>query len=170
MAAPQPNPATVEALLDTTWRVAAVETARTEALDRKASTLATFSSLLSSLTATLGFRFVENADALWALVVFCIGLAALVLSVALAVRALLMSEYVTLGFAYVRGFPTWGEMVKPPDQLRGETMRGLVQSVARGRRVNDRTDGTLRKAFLALLLGLVLIAAEAGILAATSVV
>jgi hypothetical protein len=66
-------------LLDTTWRVAAVETARTDALDRKASTLATFSSLLSSLTATLGFRFVENADALWALVVFCIGLVGLVL-------------------------------------------------------------------------------------------
>lgn len=97
MAGPQPNPATVEVLLDTTWRVVAVENARTDALDRKASTLATFSSLLTSLTATLGFRFIDRADTVWALLVFWVGLAALVMSVALAVRALLLSEYVTAG-------------------------------------------------------------------------
>ena len=37
---PQPNPETVDALLDTTWRLAAAETARTDALDRKAATVA----------------------------------------------------------------------------------------------------------------------------------
>jgi hypothetical protein len=170
MAAPQVNPATVEALLDTTWRVAAAETARTDALDRKASTLATFSSLLTSLTATFGLRFVESADAVWALVGFCAGLAALVASVALAVLALLPSEYVALGTPYLRRLPTWGETRKPPEQVRGETMRGLVEVVMRERRANDRKAETVRKAFLALLLGLALIAAEAGILAATSVV
>jgi hypothetical protein len=36
--------------------------------------------------------------------------------------------------------------------------------------VNDRKAETVRKAFLALLFGLALIAAEAGILATTSVV
>lgn len=64
--APHPNPQTVEALLDTTWRVADAEAARTDALDRKASTLATFASLLASLTATLGARFLERVDEIWA--------------------------------------------------------------------------------------------------------
>jgi hypothetical protein len=170
MAAPQVNPATVEALLDTTWRVAAAETARTDALDRKASTLATFSSLLTSLTATLGLRFVETADAVWALVGFWIGLAALVASVALAVLALLPSDYLALGTPYVRRLPTWDEVRKPPEQVRGETMLDLVEAVARQRRVNDRKAETVRQAFLALLFGLAPIAAEAGILATTSVV
>jgi len=170
MAAPQVNPATVEALLDTTWRVASAETARTDALDRKASTLSTFSSLLTSLTATFGLRFVETADAVWALVGFCVELAALVASVALAVLALLPSAYLALGTAYLRRLLTRDEMSKPPEQVRGETMSGLVEAVARLRQVNDRKAETIRKAFLALLFGLALIAAEAGILATTSVV
>lgn len=169
IATPQPNPATVEVLLDTTWRVAAAETARTDALDRKASTLATFSSLLTSLTATFGFRFVETTDSVWALAASCLGLAVLVVSVALAVLALLPTEYLTLGTAYLRRLPTWAEIMKPPEQVRGETMRGLVEAVGRERRVNDRKTEIVRKALLALLLGLVLIAAEAGILAAASV-
>ena len=53
---PRPNPETVEALLDTTWRVAQTETARTDALDRKAATAASFASVLATLTATLGIR------------------------------------------------------------------------------------------------------------------
>jgi hypothetical protein len=63
---PQPNPATVEALLDTTWHLTASEAARTEALDRKSATLATFVSLLTALTATLGLRFVEDKPSWWA--------------------------------------------------------------------------------------------------------
>jgi hypothetical protein len=38
---PPRNPETVEVLLDTTWRIASSESARTEALDRKAATVAT---------------------------------------------------------------------------------------------------------------------------------
>jgi len=62
----QPNPATVEALLDTTWRMVAAETARTDGLDRKAATLATFASLLASLTATLGGQLTGSVEQLWA--------------------------------------------------------------------------------------------------------
>ncbi len=76
MIEPQPNPETVEALLDTTWRVAGIESERTDALDRKAAAVATFASVLATLTATLGVRFVARLDAWWALVVFVIGLIA----------------------------------------------------------------------------------------------
>jgi hypothetical protein len=67
MVEPQPNPETVAALLDTTWRIVESETARTDALDRKAATVATFASLIVTLTATLGLRFVERIDRWWAL-------------------------------------------------------------------------------------------------------
>jgi hypothetical protein len=48
-------------------------------------------------------------------------------------------------------------------------MRGLVAALVLERRVNDRKAETVRNAFLALLLGLAAIAAEASILATTSV-
>jgi hypothetical protein len=64
--------------------------------------------------------------------------------------------------------PTWGEIRKPPEQVRGETMQGVLKAVARERRVNDRKAKTVRQAFVALLLGLALIAMEAGILAVTT--
>ena len=70
---PQPNSETVIALLDTAWRVADAEIARTDSLDRKASTLATFASLLTTLTATLGTQFVEQMDEAWAVAVYCAG-------------------------------------------------------------------------------------------------
>ena len=82
--APRPNPETVEALLDASWRVAAAEAARTDAVDRKASSLATFASLVAALTATLGIQFVEEIDTVWAIALFIAGLASLVLSVGLA--------------------------------------------------------------------------------------
>lgn len=114
-------------------RIAGAEASRTDSLDRKASTLATFSSLLTSLTATLGVRFVEEAGAIWAVIVFCLGLAVLVVSVALAVRALLPTEYLTLGTAYLERFATWGEILKPPERVQGDTIRTLVEAVARER-------------------------------------
>ena len=163
--APQPNPQTVEALLDTTWRVADAEAARTDALDRKASTLATFASLLASLTATLGTRFLERVEEIWAAALFTAGLLALVLTVALSVKALRPKEYVTLGMAYLRRFPTWSEILKPPEQARGETMRGVIEAIARERDVNDRKARTVKHAFVLLVVGLACIAAEAATLA-----
>jgi hypothetical protein len=67
---PQPNPVTVEALLDTTWHLTASEAARTEALDCKSATLATFASLLTTLATTLGLRFVEGKPSWCALTLF----------------------------------------------------------------------------------------------------
>jgi hypothetical protein len=166
---PQPNPETVTALLDTTWRVVESETARTDGLDRKASTVATFASLVVTLTATLGLRFVERVDEWWALALFVGGLCALVLSVLLSVRALFPREYLSLGMAYLRRFPTWAEIRKSPEQVRGETMRGLVEAVAREREANERKAVWLRWAFVLLVAGLMLIAVEAATLAVRTV-
>jgi len=166
---PQPNPETVEALLDTTWRMVASEAARTDALDRNASTVATFASLVATLTATLGLRFVEQFNTWWALTLFVAGLGALVFSVVAAVVALFPREYLSLGIAYLKRFPTWSEIRKAPAQVRGETMRGLVEAVSRERDANDHKAGWVRCSFVLLLAGLVLIAAEAATLAIRTV-
>ena len=139
---PRPNPETVSALLDTTWRLISAETARTEALDRKASAIAGFASLVVSLTATLGIRSLERVDGLWSLGVFLLALLTLVLSVGLAVTALL-----------------------PREQVRGETMRGLVEAISGERDANAAKTRLVRGALVLLLVGLVLVAVEASTLA-----
>jgi hypothetical protein len=158
---PQPNPATVEALLDTAWRLTASEASRTEALDRKSATLATFASLLTALTATLGLRFVEDKPTWWALTLFTGNLILLGAAVGLAVVVLLPREYLALGIDYLRRFPTWSEILKPPEQVRGETMGGLVEAIARERDANDGKARLVRWAYLALAAALVLTIAEA---------
>jgi hypothetical protein len=163
--APQPNPVTVEALLDTAWRVAAAEASRTDALDRKASTVATFASLLATLTATVGTRFLDEIDQVWAGLLFSAGLLALVGSVGFAVRALLPAEYVTLGMSYLHRFPTWSEILKPPEQVRGETMKGIIQAIADEREANGRKARSVARAFVLLALRLGMLSLEAGTLA-----
>ena len=78
---PHQNPDTVAALLDTTWRVAATESQRTDALDRKAATVSTFASVVAALTAALGVQFVDRVPEWWALSVFVFGLTVLVAAV-----------------------------------------------------------------------------------------
>lgn len=170
MLAPEPNPATVEALHDIAWRIASSEAARTQALDGKASTLTTFASLLISLTATLGARVFEETAGIWAAALFAAVLASLLIAVAFGVSALLPSEYVTLGSGFLRRFPTWGEIRKPPEAVRGETIQGLVRAVARERQANERKARLVRAAFSFLLIGLVLTAIEAATLAGRSAI
>jgi hypothetical protein len=156
----QPDPATVAILLDTTWRVVEAEQTRRECIERKASALATFTSLALSLTATLGARFLRLDD-WWVLAVFLGALAALAGSGALALSVLLPRRGLTLGTAYLERFPSWTEIGKPPAQVQGETMRGLVATIGSTRALNARTARTVFAAFVLLFLGLVFVTAQA---------
>lgn len=167
--APEINPQTVEALLDTTWRMADGEGGRTDGLDRKASSVATFSSLVLSLTATLGGRLLEALSDAWALSVYVLGLVALVASVGCAVRALSPKEHITLAMAYLQRFPKWSEIRKPPEQVRGETMATLVEAIALERGINEAKARNVRWAFGLLLVGLGFVVIEAAILGAQEV-
>jgi hypothetical protein len=162
---PHPHPETVEALLDTTWRVAQAEAGRTDSLDRKASTVATFASLLATLTAAFGARLLEEVDQAWSAVLFSAGLLALVGSAGFAVAALLPKESTMLGMAYLQRFPTWSEILKPPEQVRGETMQGVLKAIATEREANERKARSVRRALVLLAAGLGVLAAEAGTLA-----
>jgi hypothetical protein len=167
---PRPNPETLEVLLDTTWRIAAGESARTDALDRKAATIATFASAAAALSATVGVRLVEREPERWALTLFLAGLVALLAAVSFALHALHPKEYLTLGIAYLRRFPTWGEILKTPDQVRGETMRTLVETIVRERATNQRKVASIRWSFLSLVAGLLLVTAQGATLALHEVI
>ena len=116
---PESNPETVEVLLDTTWRVAAAESGRTEALDRKAATVASFAAVVATLTATLGVPLVEQEPGWWTSVPFVTGLAALVGAVGLSLQALRPKEHVGLAMEYLRTFPTWSQILKRPSKCAG---------------------------------------------------
>lgn len=165
----RPNPATVEVVYDVVWRVATTEAARTDGLDRKAATLATFTALLTSLTATLGFRLVEVVGSWWALLLFVAALMSLGGSVLMAVRALSPKEYVSLGMEYLERLPTWSTILERPENIRGEAARGVIVSIARERQTNDLKVDHIRWAFRLLLLGLALIMIEATTLAGREV-
>jgi hypothetical protein len=170
MATLRPNPETVEALLDTTWRVAASEAARTDAIDRKAGALVTFASLLTAIAAALGVRYVENAESLWALALSTLTLVMLLTAAGVAVAALFPREYVTLGLDYLKRFPQWGEILKRPEEVRGDTMVGLIEAITIERAVNDHKLRLVKTAYVALAVALVVIAAQAVTLAASQVV
>lgn len=169
MVGPRPNPKTVEAIYDIVWRVASAEGGRTDGLDRKAATLATFASILTSLTATLSFGFVQEVSTWWAFALFAAALTAMAASVFQAVRALLPKEYVSLGMDYLERLPKWSEIMKDPEDVRGEAVQGVVAAIAIERRTNDGKVANVRRAFKLLLVGLVLICSEAATLAAMEV-
>jgi hypothetical protein len=169
VATPRPNPDTVAALLDTTWRVAANEAMRTDAIDRKAATLVTFASLLTAIAAALGVGFVETADSLWALSLFTLTLVVLLSAVGLAVAALFPREFSTLGLDYVRRFPRWGEIARPPEDVRGETMLTLIAALTSELSINDDKIRLVKGAYVSLAAALVLIAAQSVTLAAAQI-
>lgn len=86
------------------------------------------------------------------------GVAALLAAVGLAVGSLIPQESVTLGMERVRRFPKWGEVTKPPEQVRAEIMRTLVDAIARERAANSQKTRRVRAAFALMLAGLALIA------------
>ena len=165
MATRGPNPETVEALLDTTWRVAGNETTRTDAIDRKASTVATFA---DSARADRPGERGENPS-WWIVALFASTLLVLLVSVVVGVAALFPREYLTLGLAYLRQFPTWRETMKRPETVRGETMRGVIEALARERRANDRKVRLVKSAYTLLIAALFLVAVQAVTLAVEDV-
>jgi hypothetical protein len=162
---PRPNSETVQVLLDTTWRVATAEGERTEGLDRKAASLATFAALVLSLNAGFVGRLVTGENHDWLFFVVLSGLGMLILSVALSVKVLLPKEFLSLGMAYLERFPKWSEIQKPPEQVRGDTMTGVIAAIAHERRVNAFKARDVRLAYVLLLGGLLAVSLEASILA-----
>jgi hypothetical protein len=101
--------------------------------------------------------------------VYLISLAALTSAVAIAIFALLPRERMMLGIAYVRRFPTGSEVAKAPVMVQGETMRGLIDTLAADRSLNQQIARWVFRAFVLLFFGLLLVALEAAVIAIRNV-
>jgi len=163
-AAPPVNPATVAAHLDTAWRIVGAEQVRREGLERTASSIATFSSVVISLSVALGVKLANVAGA-FGPVLYGIALAALLASVGAALWVLLPRPYDTLGLSYVERFPSWSEITKPTMNVQGETIRGLVATVRSSQERNQANAGRVFWALVLLMIGVSLLAVEAVMLA-----
>jgi hypothetical protein len=161
---PRPDPETVAALLDTGWRVAEAEAGRTDSLDRKTATLASFASILVSIAAisaaSVGDVEIPGPARLTVMVGLTGAIAFLTGAVIVAVVALLPQEHTGLGIAFVEGLSTWREVRKRPEVVKGEALWGVMRMVGRERRINDRKTRLVRIALVLLLSGVVLIALD----------
>jgi hypothetical protein len=166
---PRPPAETVAVLLDTTWRVAQNERDQTNSLDGKATSLATFASVVLSLTAGLRRGLLPDPGDPAELSLFAASIAALVVAIGLAVVVLLPKEHLTLGMPYLERFPTWSELFKHRTQVQGETIRGLVVALASERQRNVTKARNVRSGFIALFVGLLLVAAQSVLLLMTEV-
>ena len=166
---PKPIPETVDALLDTTWRAAGAEWAQTDSLDRKAASLATFASLVLTLVAGLGTRVVQAHESTTVFGFYAAGLALLVSAIGIAVWVLLPKEQLTLGMAYLERFTKWSELLRRPEEVRGDVMKTLLEAIARERKTNRRKATAVRWSFLILASGLAFTAADAAIVTAHAV-
>ena len=161
---PRPDPETVSALLDTGWRVAEAEAGRTDSLDRKTATLASFASILVSIAAisaaSVGRAALPELGLLTVIAGLVAAICLLTSAVVVAVVALLPEEHSGLGSAFLEGLTTWREIRKPPDVVKGEALQGVVVAVARERLANERKARLVRVALVLLLSGVVLIALD----------
>jgi hypothetical protein len=165
----EPNAATLEILLETMWRVVDAEAARHDRIEGKATALASFASLVLSLTATLGTQLLETLAEVWAFVLYVLGLGSLAASVGVAIVVLLPRARVGFAAAHLRRFPQWSEITKPPEQVRGETLQGLVAMLDSERALNHRNARLVFAAFVLLFAGLVLVTIEAVAVAVTEI-
>ena len=164
--APTLNPRTVEVLLDTTWRVAQQEDARSESLDRKATVLVTFISVVAAIAASAGVgAFVGRANGWWLNALAMVSLSALSAAALLAVQVLRPKEHLALGMAYIERFATSAELRRPPEQVQGEIIQTLAGAMARERELNAVKTRIVRRAYLLLVAALLLLVLESVILA-----
>jgi len=162
----QPNPETVAVLLDTAWRLAAAEQTRREGLERKASSVATFASVIVSLTAALGVKLASAGSGELGPIVFAFALVLLLSSVATALWVLLPRPYVSFGNEYVQSLGARSRVCASPDQTQGEAINGLSRTLLSARAINDKNAVRVFVALIFLISGLCLLAGEAAAIAA----
>ncbi len=167
---PTPQEDTVDALLETVRELLRAEDSRATSLTSRGSGLAGFLGLIISLAASVGQRAVSaSLPAGWkaaTIALFAVALIALVWAVVVVVlRVLLPKSYRNLAMSEVSRYPLPEFVYAEKVMVQGRTMRGQIDALATERDRNDAKARGLRHAYLLLIVGLGLAAADAIILA-----
>lgn len=167
---PTPREDTVDALLETVRELLRAEDARATSLTSRGSGLAGFLGLIISLSATVGQRAVSaSLGAGWkaaTIGLFALALIVLIAAVIVVVlRVLLPKSYRNLAMSEVSRYPLPEFVYADKVMVQGRTMRGQIDALATERDRNDAKARGLRCAYVLLIVGLGLAAADAIILA-----
>lgn len=162
------RPESVGLLLDFLRDVAfADESERQRNLDTKAGTLAGFVAVALSLEAGLGASvLVEESLACGARALFITFLGVSVLALAASglfalLGVLLPKDYLALDAKQVMDMATRAEMQRPPNLVRESQLATMAEIIAEAQAADDGKAKQLRRASIALAVGLVAIAAQA---------
>lgn len=164
----EPDPESVGALLDQARLAVAGEDGRARHLDSKAAQLLTFSGVVLALTGTLGGIALSTDLAGTARVlagVFFVGaLAVLLVGAVFALIAFRPAEYLDLDEDALEELTRPPAIYLPPWRIRGDIATGLFAPLRRARERNERKARWIKRAAATLVVGLVVVAAEATIL------
>lgn len=166
MSSGAPQAESVEALLNVAQRIADEERARSATLTSKTSTLAGFSGTILAIVSGLGRELLSRPlrDPLddLVLLLFVVAVIALAFALALAIRSVLRTQpRLTVDTDQLRAFaaPPWTSA--DPTEIKGNMLASLARAVSRDRELNDRKARLADRAALALLVGLLALAAQA---------
>jgi hypothetical protein len=164
----EPDPKTVAAILEQVRFSVAGEDERARHLDSKAAQLLTFSGVVLALTGTLGGLTLSanltGAVRVLAGVFFVGALVILLIAAVFALIAFRPAQYLGLDEDALEKFTEPPNVYLPPWRIRGDIATGLFAPLRRAYDRNERKAKWIKRAATTLVIGLIVVAAEASIL------
>ena len=160
---------TVEALVESVREMIKAEDVREQGFNVRAGGLAGFLGLTVSAAiavAKVGLDTPLSCVATaFAAISLAVAFGALLTSLALAVvKVLLPQESAAIAMSTIEKYPTWEYISQPRVMVQGETLHGLIGALAKDRERNSAKATWLRRAYVALLVGIASLIVFAGIL------
>lgn len=163
------NGETVEALVENVREMINAEDGREQGFNVRAGGLAGFLGLTVSAAiavAKVGLDTPLSSEAtVFAGISLAVAFGALLTSLAFAVvKVLLPQESAAIAMSTIEKYPNLEYVSQPRVMVQGETLRGLIGALAKDRERNSSKATWLRRAYIALLVGIVALIVFAAIL------
>jgi hypothetical protein len=160
---------TVEALVENVREMIKSEDGREQGFNVRAGGLAGFLGLTVSAAiavARIGLdRPLSCVATVFAAITLAVAFGALLTSLALAVvKVLLPQESAAIAMSTIEKYPNWEYISQPRVMVQGETLHGLIGALAKDRERNSSKATWLRRAYIALLVGVASLTVFAAIL------
>jgi hypothetical protein len=165
----EPNPETVQVLLDGVQRMLDDEDRRGESLNSRGAAIAGF---LGVVIAVAGTVLRTSGGGFHVAAAVLVALALLALLVAFGVigwGVLLPGSAKAISIEDVQKFPTWGFVTRDPVMVRGYLLQGAVGTLKRDRDRNNRKARSLRWGYLGMAAGFLFVTAAGIVLMAEAI-
>ena len=166
----QIKPDTVDALVETVRQFLQAEDTREQSFNTRAGGLAAFVGIIVSVTTAAGKLALDEQPSpcatTFAAIAFAVAMIALLVTLVLAVvKVLIPQESAAISMETIERYPNWEYIAKDKAMVQGEILHGLIAALAKDRQRNSSKATWLRRAYIALLVGVVALIAFGAILA-----